>query len=55
MKFEEVYIAPVYAKSGRNFFVVQSGDTHQTVELYKTIIDFRQEEVPGDGTFAKNS
>ena len=30
--------------------MIQSGETHETVELYKTIIDFRQEEVvnPGD-------
>ena len=25
--------------------MIQPGDTHETVELYKTIIDFRQEDV----------
>ena len=46
MPHEEVYIAPLFAKSGRQMFVIQSGDTHETVELYKTLVDFRQEDVP---------
>ena len=27
-------------------FVIQSGDSHETIELYKTLVDFRQEDVP---------
>ena len=27
-------------------FVIQPGETSESIELYKTIIDFRQEEVP---------
>ena len=45
LTFEQIYIMPVFAKSGRQTFVIQPCDMHQTVELYKTIIDFRQEEV----------
>ena len=45
LPFEQIYIMPVFAKSGRQTFVIQPWETSQTVELYKTIIDFRQEEV----------
>lgn len=47
LKFDQIYIMPVFAKSGRQAFVIQPGETHRTVELYKTLIDFRQEDVAG--------
>lgn len=45
LSFDQVYIAPVFAKSGRQCFVIQPGDNASKVELYKTVIDYRQESV----------
>ena len=47
-----MYIAPIFAKSGRQNFVIQPGEDHSSIELYKTIVDFRQEEVPISGQIA---
>ena len=38
---DEIYIAPVFVKSGRQFFVIQTGKGPETIELYKSIVDFR--------------
>ena len=35
-------------------FVIQSGDTEETIELYKTLVDFRQEDVPAKFINTKN-
>jgi len=44
--YRKIYIAPIFSKSGRQMFVIQPGKGCDTVELYQTVVDFRQEEVP---------
>lgn len=51
LNFDQIYIAPVFAKSGRQCFVIQPGNDASTIQLYKTVIDFRQEAVAGHITF----
>ena len=44
--YREIYLAPVFAKSGRHIFVIQGGDSAETLEVYTNICDFRQEDIP---------
>ena len=39
--YREIYVAPVFARSGRQVFVIQPGESHETMEVYQSIIDFR--------------
>ena len=44
-QYREIYVAPCFARSGRQTFVIQPGETADTLETYTSVIDFRQEVV----------
>ena len=42
---QDVWILPVFIDSGRQVFVIQSGKTPSTLQLYSKIVNFREDEI----------
>ena len=42
---QDVWILPVFINSGRQVFVIQSGKTPSTLQLYSKIVNFREDEI----------
>ena len=45
LPFQDVWIMPVFIKSGRQLFVVQHGSIPQTVQLFSKIVSFREDDI----------
>ena len=39
--YHQIYILPVFARSGRQIFTIQPGDCRESLEVYSSVIDFR--------------
>ena len=44
--YEEIYVLPCFIKNGRQFFVIQPGDTAESIYLQRSVVNYREEDVP---------
>ena len=44
--FEKIFVLPVFIRPGRQFYVIKSGIGTETISLFKSIIGYREEQIP---------